>query len=282
MNHKRDQKIIIVFFLLTLAIIVWQNLAFSFGQPDKIFFLDVGQGDATLVIAQSGRTLLVDGGPNQKVITELSKTLSFWQDEIDVVAITHPDLDHIGGLIPVLKKYKVGLVLETGEAASTSAYLELEKLIETKKIKKWLVKRGDMIDLGGLKVFVLFPDRTPNHWNENDSSLVLKVGDADESVLLTGDSPKNVLDYLAEIDCSGLKSAIVKVGHHGSRTSNSEYFLGCTQSKFAIISAGEKNRYGHPHQEVLDSLQKFGESVSETFKEGRLGFEWTEGGLVRI
>lgn len=282
MNQKRDQKIIIVFFLLVLVIIVWLNLAFPLGRPAQIFFLDVGQGDATLVVASSGRSLLVDGGPNQKVIAELSKTLSFWQDEISVVAITHPDLDHIGGLIPVLRKYKVDLVIETGETASTSAYLELEKLIEAKKIKKVLVKRGDMIDLGGLKVAVLFPDRVVHNWTENDSSLVLKISNGGKVAILTGDSPKNVLDYLAEIDCPGLKSEIVKVGHHGSRTSNSEYFLGCAQSQFAIISAGEKNRYGHPHQEVLDSLQKFGDSILETFKEGRIGFEWGEGGLVRI
>jgi competence protein ComEC len=143
----------------------------------------------------------------------------------------------------------------------------LNNTVENKEIREILAKRGMIFDLGDeIKLKVLFPDRNVSKVESNTASIVAKLEYGSNSFLLTGDSPKSIEKYLVFLDGSDLKSNVLKAGHHGSKTSSSEIFLNNVLPEIVIISAGEDNRYGHPHQEVLDLLTK-----TEVFETSDLG-----------
>lgn len=247
---------------------IWQV---SSGTLLKVVFLDVGQGDAIFIEAPNGNQILIDGGANSQVLRELSKVMPFYDRSIDMIIATHPDKDHIGGLIPVVQNYKIDLFLHSGVESNTQIAEILQNTVENKEIKKILAKRGMTFDLGNeIKLKVLFPDRDVSKVESNTASIVVKLEYGNNSFLLTGDSPKSIEKYLVLLDGSGLKSDVLKAGHHGSKTSNSEIFLNYVLPEIVVISAGEDNRYGHPHQEVLDLLTKI--EVLETSKLGSIFF----------
>jgi competence protein ComEC len=257
--------------LILFASFVWYAVFAESKQDLTVAFLDVGQGDAILIDTAGDRQILIDGGPNKKVLSELSKILPFYDRSIDVVIATHPDQDHIGGLLDVLERYKVNLVIEPGLESATAVYKGLENLIEEKGVKKILARRGMKLALSdGAYLLVLFPDRGVSGMDTNDASIVAKLVYGDTSFLLTGDSPQKIENYLASIDANRLKTNVLKLGHHGSKTSSSETFLGYANPDYAIISAGKDNRYGHPHQETLDILKRFEIKTLRTDKLGAI------------
>jgi len=149
----------------------------------------------------------------------------------------------------------------------------LEKIVTDKKVPKVLARRGQVIDLGdGAFLRIIFPDRDVSGLNPNDGSIVMQLVYRETSVLLQGDSTANIEHYLASLDID-LESSILKVGHHGSRTSTSEEYVRLVSPGWAIISAGENNSYGHPHKEVLDTLNKIKTEILATCTMGRIIFE---------
>lgn len=247
-------------------------------------FLNVGQGDAIFIEAPSGNQMLIDGGPGKEVLRELSKIMPFYDRSIDVVLATHADQDHVGGLPDVLQKYKVKIFMESGVSGESSSYEEAESIIadrEAKReIKKILARKGMEIDFGsGAKMQILFPDRDPSGMETNMASIVARLIYGENEFLFTGDSPIAIEDYLAfqerlkSSNGNSLQSDVLKISHHGSKNSTSAAFVSAVSPEYAIISVGKDNRYGHPNQEVLDTLNNFGAQILRTDLSGRIIFK---------
>jgi len=246
-----------------------------------IAFLDVGQGDAIFVDAPSGNQILIDGGPGKSVLRELSKVMPFYDRSIDVVIASHADQDHVGGLPDVLKKYKTNIFMEPGVPGESSSYNELEKIVEeNKSIKKILARKNMNVDLGdGVVLQILFPDRDPSGMETNSASIIARLIYGENEFLFTGDSPAAIEDYLAfqeQIKSSGqnlLQSDVLKIGHHGSKNSNSDAFVAAVSPEYAVISVGKDNKYGHPNKETLDTLNNFNIKTLRTDDLGRIVFK---------
>lgn len=247
----------------------------------RVYFLDVGQGDSVFIDSPTHGRLLLDGGPNSKVLTELGKILPFGDRRIDVVVESHPDADHIGGLVDVVSRYDVGAFLESGVKSPNNVHLVLEKEIKDKNIPDVLARRGIVVDFGdGARLEILFPNQDVTNWETNEASVVAKLIYGNESFLLTGDSPKKSEYLLLALDSTILKSNVLKVGHHGSRNSTSMPYAEAVSPEYAIISAGKDNSYGHPHKEVLDILNKISAKILSTIDLGTIEFETNGTNLV--
>ena len=239
-----------------------------------VVFLDAGQGDAIFIEAPNGNQVLIDGGPNKSVLRQLSKVMPFYDRSIDIVIATHPDKDHIGGLPDVLQRYTVDFILESGAKNDTGISRAFESAILQNKIKRIFAKRGMAIMLGD-DVFlnILFPDRDVSEVESNTASIVAQLVYKNTEFMFTGDSPKTIEEYLVFLDGEKLQSDVLKVGHHGSKTSSSEFFVGYVSPEYAIISAGADNNYGHPHKEVVEILNQFGSVILNTKDNGAIIFK---------
>lgn len=283
MSSPNKFKFYFLLGFLIVNIFIWHTVAVEDRRGIlKVSFLDIGQGDAIFIEAPNGNQVLIDGGSNKAILKELGKVMPFYDRTIDAVIATHPDKDHIGGLIEVLKNYHTDFVMEPGVSSDTGAYQELEKTIADKKLPKILARRGMSLNLGdGAQLNILFPDRNTEGWETNTASIVAKLVYGDNSFLLTGDSPLAIEKYLSMIDGRNLKSDVLKAGHHGSRTSTSESFASLVSPQYAVISAGKNNKYGHPHKEVLDILEKIKSVILKTYEKGTISFSSDGEGITR-
>ncbi len=247
--------------------------------------MDVGQGDSIFIEAPNGNTIIVDGGPSRAILSELGKLLPFYHRSIDMLIVTNPDKDHFSGFIDVLKNYKVGEVIESGTYSDTAIYKELEKTIFDKKIPKKIAYRGMKIILDEeykIYLYILFPDRDVSQWSSNDGSIVAKLVYGNISYLLMGDATKKTENIVMNNESPNiLKSDILKIGHHGSKTSSGYDFVKAVSPFYAIISAGFHNRYGHPNKETLDTLSKLNIPALITFKLGTIVTE-SDGVVVTV
>lgn len=272
---------ILIVLLLAAAASVFAAISEERKRFLTVAFLDIGQGDAIFIESPSGNQVLLDGGPGKSVLRELSKVMPFYDRSIDVVLASHADQDHVGGLPDVFKKYKVSVFMETGVSGESSSYEELEKIVSDKEeqgtVKKILTRRGMEVDLGGGAILqILFPDRDPSGMETNTSSIVARLVYGENEFLLTGDSPKAIEEYLVslgELGGLGLSSDVLKAGHHGSKTSTGVGFVSAVSPRYAVISAGKDNKYGHPNQETLDTLTNFGAKILRTDESGRIIFK---------
>jgi competence protein ComEC len=228
--------------------------------------LDVGQGDALFIESPTGTQILVDSGPPRKILSQLSKVMSPFDRHIDAIIITNPDADHIGGFVDVLKVYKVDKVFEPGTQNTSKTYQNLENEIKNKNIQNIKAEKGMRLNMGGgVVIDILFPDRDVSEWSPNDGSMVGRLSYGETSIMLTGDAVvKTEKIILEENSEDQLKSKFLKVGHHGSRTATSVPFVEAVAPEYAFISDGKDNKYGHPHQETLDILTKFGVKIFRT------------------
>ncbi len=243
----------------------------------KVAFLDIGQGDAIYIEAPNGRQILVDGGPNAIVLSRLSQVMPFGDRSIDMIVVTNPDRDHIGGFIDVLRNYKVGEILEPGTFNSSLTYKTLENEIAKDGVKKEIARRGMKIVLDKDKNIyfdILFPDRDVSTWKTNDGSIVGKLVYGNESFMLMGDATAYTESLIEKNEpVETLRSQVLKLGHHGSRTSSSESWLEDVSPQVAVISAGLNNKYGHPHKEVIDRLDDLHIPYLITFQKGTIIFK---------
>ncbi|GAI31356.1 unnamed protein product, partial [marine sediment metagenome] len=188
---------------------------------------------------------------------KLGKEMGFYDRYIDLVILTHPEYDHIGGLIEVIKRYNIGAIITTGVVRDTNQHKEWIKIIEQKNIPIYIAQLGGQIDFGNnIKMDILYPFENlvgQEVSNTNNSSIVGKLVYKDFEVLLTGDIEKSVERKLVNSGID-LKADVLKVPHHGSKTSSTEEFLQAVNSVINIIQAGKDNKYGHPHQEVLERM----------------------------
>lgn len=281
MNKGLKFRVIILAILfLTTVFSIYTLYKEDRGNILTVAFLNIGQGDAIFIESPSGNQMLIDGGAGRSILRELGAVMPFYDKSIDVVLATHPDADHIGGLNDVLTKYQVNFFVEGGVESDTNIYTELQKLVSNKEVKnetKRVEVRGGMkIDLGnGAILEILFPDRDPSGMETNTASVVAKLIYGENEFLLTGDSPIAIEQYLvSQGDTLGnLRSDVLKAGHHGSKTSSSEDFIKTVSPEYVVISSGKNNKYGHPHQQVLDILNNFGAKILRTDQSGRIIFE---------
>lgn len=276
MNYvqKENLKQYFLLGLFVLNIFIWFIVFDKNDNKLMVAFLDIGQGDAIFIEAPNGNQILIDGGPNKSVLRELNKIMPFYDRSIDVIIATHPDKDHIGGLPEIIDRYSVDFVVESGAKNDTGVSLAFENAILQNHIKQIFAKRGMRVNLGrGVFLNILFPDRSVSEVESNTASIVAQLVYGNTKFMLTGDSPKTIENYLVMLDSEKLKSDVLKVGHHGSKTSSSEMFLGLVSPKYSVISAGTGNSYGHPHKEVIDILNQFASNILNTQNSGTIIFK---------
>jgi beta-lactamase superfamily II metal-dependent hydrolase len=219
-----------------------------------VHFIDVGQGDA-IFVDTPGLDMLVDGGSrgSGSIVTDYLESLDVVR--IDFVVATHPHADHIGGLITVLTDYNAAqtpVVVVSGLEATSATYSDYVTAVGERTIQ--IAVRGDIISLGnGVEVTILNPSSPRESEESNDNSVVLWLQVYDVTFLLTGDSEAPAEASILAAGY-GVGSTVLKVGHHGSRTSTSAEYLDAVDPEIAVMSVGEGNRYDHPHQETLDKL----------------------------
>ncbi len=243
----------------------------------RLYFFDIGQGDTIFMDTPSHFQVLVDGGPNNEVVSELSKVMPIGDTTLDLVVVTHNHADHIGGLVDVLRHYDVAEIWISGAIHTTEGFQEMLELIRDRGVKVTVVTAGQTVAQDGLEGIALFPltnqtGLSPE--NQHDSSLVTYWQYGTNSWLLTGDAET---EHETQMLARGLIKpvTILKIGHHGSNTSTSEELLKAAQPKYAVISLGENNRYGHPHQVTLDKLATFGIPVLRTDQAGTIRFDFS-------
>ncbi|HBW73811.1 MAG: hypothetical protein UX10_C0011G0021 [Candidatus Magasanikbacteria bacterium GW2011_GWA2_45_39] len=285
------QRLLYLLALLAIAATVvigksWQNFApqIHARTPQHVLTMrafDVGQGDATLVTTPSGKTILIDGGPNDAVMDRLGRALPFFKKDIDLMILTHPHADHVTGLVGVLKRYNVKEIYYTGAVHTSSVFIEWLKMIKEKQIPMHVISHKEEIQFDeGVKLIFLYPDhelagvedaseekRGQKKNNLNNTSIVFKLTYGRTQFLFMGDAEVPVEETLLASGVD-LRVDVLKVGHHGSHSSTSEEFLKAVSPQYATISCGRNNDYGHPHLSTLKRLERFGVHAYRTDTEG--------------
>ncbi|MBU4284807.1 MBL fold metallo-hydrolase [Patescibacteria group bacterium] len=260
MVFQEKNKIKILIFLFLIAALVWIDVFAEAKQSQtlKVEFFDVGQGDSIFVETGDKKQILIDGGPDLSVLEKIGRAIPFYDRYIDVIVLTHPEQDHLNGLIEIIKRYNVGAIITSGIVRNTNQYREWIKIIEQKNIPLYIAQRGGIIDFGnGIYLNILHPFENMDGKELSDSnnySIVSKLVYKNFDALFTGDIEKSVEKKLIQSGIN-LKSDILKIAHHGSKTSTSEEFLKAVDAIVAVIQMGKDNQYGHPHQEVLERLK---------------------------
>lgn len=231
----------------------------------QVHFIDVGQGDSILIQSPSGKNMLVDGGTKGNGTKVVNFLKSKGVSKLDVVVATHPDADHIGGLISVLNNFKVGQFIASGKVHTTQTYLELLQLVDEKNIPFNVPKTGDKINLDSLlTTTILHADE--NASDTNDASIVTRVVYGSVSFLLTGDAGTSLESKI--ISQGNVKSTYLKAGHHGFNSSSSSAFINAVKPAGTILSYGKDNSYGHPQADVVNRLNTVGSKIYSTAQSG--------------
>lgn len=298
-----------LFILAVLAALIWSSVAKSpeVKNPDgvSIYFFDVGQGDASLIMKGSYQ-ILIDGGPSDKILSEIGKVLPLTDRKIEKAILTHPHADHLTGINEILKRYEVEEIIESGAASDSAEFKEFNTLVEEKKIKKRTPEIGEKenpFENGKLEYIwpgSRFKDQSPQ--NLNDSSEVVRFCYFSKCVLFTGDlevtGQLEMFNYysssiddarnqntdsssLASVSENVFKSELLKISHHGSSNGTNQIMMDKAAPNYALISVGGENRYGHPHSTVLDLLQKSGVNLFRTDRDGTVRFLITQDNIIK-
>lgn len=267
-------KKISIFFaalLIGVNVICWQEV-FVLAKPNflEVYFLDVGQGDSTFIETPENHQILIDGGPDDSIISKLPALMPPWDKEIDLVILSHPEKDHMQGLLSLLKTYKADYILWSGVKRDTPEGKAWED-IKNRQINlgaKILIADPNLkIKAGNVLIDTLYPQENMEGVElkntSNDACVVTKIVYKDRSFLFTGDISTSVENKIINSK-EDVSADVLKIAHHGSKYSTSSAFLSAVSPIVATISVGAKNTYGHPTQEVLQKLLNFGIKVLRT------------------
>ena len=247
----------------------WHVLSDQF----RLIFLDVGQGDAVLIETPENHTVLVDGGRDERALQQLLETRGYFARTIDLLVITHPDADHIGGLSDIFRAYNVRSVLMAGtKAPESETYQHLLRRITKEGSTVIPARAEETVEMGTLTLDVLYP--SGGTWGkdvdrQNPHSVVLRGTFQETSFVLPGDITAAEERKLVRSDTT-LEADILKAAHHGSDSSTSTAFLQAVDPEMVVISAGQNNRYGHPAEEVLQRIQRQDATIRSTKQEGNI------------
>lgn len=233
----------------------------------EVHFIDVGQGDSTLVITPDKKTMLIDAGTKEssKVLIDYLKNIGI--NSIDVFVLTHPHSDHIGGAVDVMENFEVKQVLDSGFVHTSLTYEKYLDKIDEKNIPFQVVKAGDKFSVGDMKAFILSPDKPQD--DANNSSIVMRVTYKDFSCMFTGDVEEKIEEKIIK-SYPNIRSVCLKVAHHGSDTSSSKAFLEAVRPEVSVIHVGADNAYGHPSEIILKRLKNIGTKVYRTDLDGTI------------
>ena len=244
---------------VAIGILLWWSVFHT--ENVRVTFLDVGQGDCTLIEAQ-GQVLLIDGGPifdtssykdNAQRIVDVLQYKGI--NHVDVMIITHFDLDHYGGLLGVMQQIPVGIVYDNGQGQDLVLY---QTSLEESGTMRGVLSPGDRLEMGSVVMDVLH-SADPLFESKNNDSLVVKMTINDVTFLFAGDIESDVEQVLVQRYSEVLDVDWLKVAHHGSRTSSTWTFLQAVSPRVSVVSAGRRNAYGHPHPDVIDRLSQWGD-----------------------
>jgi len=269
---KNYFKILIILLILVGGLFFYVK---NYQDEFEVIFFDIGQGDSALIKFGNGEKMLVDCGPDKNVLYRLGEHLPFFDRTIDYLLITHFDLDHYGGCIDILKRYKVGNVILNGQDGNNKYFYSWKDLLNEKNINQKIISGFEELNIGSSTLFFLSPDMEFNFTDKNDNSIVFKLDTSAQDFLFAGDMGIDLEEKLIEKYCSStcefLKADVLKVGHHGSDTSSSEEFLEFVSPDESVISVGE-NSFGHPSLRVLRKLERAGSEVFRTDVMGSVVF----------
>ncbi len=267
-------------FLIIAAFVIW-IAAFSSGTADvdknlKVYFFDVGQGDSEYIKMPDGKDILIDGGPDDKVLQELGKVMDFGDRRIDLVVLTHPHADHLTGLVDVISRYDIGEIWESGVEYPSATYDAWKSEIKNKNISDKFVQAGDEKDFneGAIKFLVLYPLSNLKNQkidNVNNASVVTELQDGNFTSLFLGDAEKSAQSkFLFKLS----KTTIIKVGHHGSENGLLEDLLKITRPAIAVIEVGKDNKFGHPAASTINLLKSYAVQIYRTDQNGTVEIIW--------
>jgi competence protein ComEC len=294
MNKRRSRRLLIAAFaagtLLFASASFGDEYLFHRSDETRLWFFDVGQGDSALIRSSAGKTMLIDGGPDDAVLSGLAAAMPWWERRIDVVMVTHLDADHFVGLFGVVRKYEIGEIWWTGAVPTTATARKFKAAIETAGIRQRFVRSGERFSFDEKRFLEVlypeadlrgaFPSKTVSNvkgGGTNDWGLVSLFTCGADRALFTADVSSRVEERLmAE---RSVQAKLLKVGHHGSTYSSSEPFLDAVRPEEAVISSGAGNRYGHPTSRVLATLLERGIVVHRTDRQGHVRFVCDARGL---
>ncbi|WPK13862.1 MBL fold metallo-hydrolase [Lysinibacillus louembei] len=238
------------------------------GKEMRVHFIDVGQGDSILIQSPSGKTMLIDGGVKGagKMVVDYLREQGV--NKLDYVVATHPDADHIGGLIAVLNSISIKHFIDSGKVHTSQTFEEMLTLVSDKNIVYSVPEKGDIIDFDKeLKTEVIYANE--NASDNNDASIVLKITYGEVSFLLTGDAGVSIEKQLLN---ENIQATVLKAGHHGSNTSSSLAFVQAVKPEAIVLSYGQDNKYGHPHAEVIENALAVKSEIYGTAEAGTIVF----------
>ena len=280
-NHRLILNVSLLAVLFLIIVLHFPALLHSFRiqKGCSVSFVDVGQGDSCVIQIEDGTTIIIDGGENFYPGTKkknYDKKLKRWLEKkgitrFDIVMATHPHSDHIGGLTRVLKEYPVGIVIDHGYSHTSFLYERFWKIIKAGKIAVLQPSAGEEIILSeDAKLIFLSPPEDKDFGSLNENSLVVKFVYRNVSFLFMADAGVPAEKRLLQDMAQYLQSDVLKVGHHGSRTSSSEEFIAKVSPSISIISCGRNNIHGLPDEDVLQTLEKSGSKIFRTDENGTI------------
>lgn len=272
-----NKKIVLI---ILLCLISADLLAFSAvwdlrqAKALEVIFFDVGQGDSIFIKSSFGHQILIDGGPDNTVLDKLAQEMPFFDRSIDMIILTHTDSDHLNGLIEILKRYKIDYIVWTGAIKDTGDFKQWQELIEKEGAVIKIAQAGQKIKFSQAYLEILYPFESlagQQFKNTNNTSIVSRLVLEHDSFLFTGDIEKLIEQELIAKDIF-LDSDVLKIAHHGSKTSSSQEFIEKVSPKTAVISCAQDNQYGYPYQEVLDVLKNNNINILRTDQNGDIKF----------
>lgn len=269
-----NKKLLIVCLSLIFLVLLSIFLLFQKKKYLKVVILDVGQGSGAYIKSPEGYEILLDSGETNKTLRSLSKFRPVWDRHINLLVGSHPDKDHIGMFPEIIKRYVVDGYVHSGKQGGAGPQQVILELLEQKNIPELLFDAGSRIELSrGLLLTVLHPDLSETQdLSDNEGSLVILLEYGSRKFLFMGDVSEKIERELIRRYGELLDVDVLVLGHHGSKTSSSEEFLRHTTPLYGVISSGLDNRYGHPHDVVLDHLQREGIGILRTDEVGNIQF----------
>ncbi|MFA6588467.1 MAG: MBL fold metallo-hydrolase [Patescibacteria group bacterium] len=268
----------LVIIIISFGIGYWQSLE---SKDLRVWFADVGQGDGIIIRTPNQFNIIIDGGPNVDFIKTVDKKLPLTDQSIDLLVISHPDADHITGLVGLLKVNRVKQVLMTDAISTSNTFKSLSNLITENHIPVIKAEAGQEFIFGEVKAKVLWPPKNyqfdPKDLNQ--SSIVLEISYGKQDFLFTGDAPEDV--ELSLINNKVLNPVeVLKVSHHGSKSATSENLLKISKPQYAILSVGLNNKYGHPAPSIVNRLHTLGIQMFRTDYQGEILFKSSKDNLI--
>lgn len=286
-KSKKNNKCKIIICLLIVLILI-NFIIYIFPQKLRIFFIDVGQGDSTLIITPDKKTVLIDGGGSDSFDVGKKVLLPYLLDrrilKIDYVLISHFDTDHCGGILTIMEKVKVKNIIISEQAEHSENYERFKKLMIHKKIRLIEVKKGDKIKIGRYSEFkILFPtSRLLSENPLNNNSIVAQFNYNNFKMLFTGDIEKLAEQQILKTEKAEIRADILKVAHHGSKTSSIPEFIKAVRPKIALIGVGKNNTFGHPNQQTIKNLENIKCRIYRTDLQGEIIIKIDQKGSMNV